>query len=119
MSGAPVTVSVVIPTRNRASLLADCLESLTSQRSATPFEIVVVDNASTDRTPEFAAEAAARDPRVRVVREARLGRARALDGLGRSGDARRAWKEFLDRHPGSINADRARARLTALGAGGW
>ncbi len=79
VSGAPATVSVVIPTRNRASLLADCLESLTAQRSATPFEIVVVDNASTDRTPEVAAEAAARDPRVRVVREARLGRAPALN----------------------------------------
>ena len=54
-----------------------------------------------------------------LAEEARLGRALALDGLGRSGDARRAWREFLDRHPGSINAGRARARLAALGAGGW
>jgi hypothetical protein len=50
-----------------------------------------------------------------LAEEARLGRAQALDQLGRDGDARRAWKEFLDRHPGSINADRARARLGSAG----
>ncbi len=46
-------VSVIIPTFNRARLLASSLESLTSQ-SVTPgqFEVVVVDDGSTDETSD-------------------------------------------------------------------
>lgn len=79
VSVAPVAVSIVIPTRNRAHLLEACLETLTSQTCDAPFEIVVVDNASDDPTADVAAEAAVRDRRVHVVREARLGRAPALN----------------------------------------
>lgn len=79
VTDAAVAVSVVIPTRNRAHLLASCLETLTVQTCDSAFEIVVVDNASSDRTAEIAAEAARRDTRVRIVREASLGRAPALN----------------------------------------
>ena len=45
-------VSVVVPTRNRADLLADCLASLLSQDYlADQFEIIIVDDGSTDDTP--------------------------------------------------------------------
>ena len=43
-------VSLVISTRNRASKLAACLETLTQLQSPFPWELIVVDNGSTDDT---------------------------------------------------------------------
>jgi glycosyltransferase involved in cell wall biosynthesis len=46
--------SVIIPTYNRAKYLPLCLEAVASQRSDPQiFEIIVVDNNSTDNTPEI------------------------------------------------------------------
>ncbi len=47
------TVSIVVPARNEEASLAACLQSLVSQ-SGIAFEIIVVDDASTDRTAEIA-----------------------------------------------------------------
>jgi glycosyltransferase involved in cell wall biosynthesis len=50
----PFKISVVVPTRNRRALLRACLDSLARQtlpRDA--YEVVVVDDGSTDDTPEF------------------------------------------------------------------
>jgi GT2 family glycosyltransferase len=47
-----VTLSVVIATKDRAALLDGALGSLRAQADAPPFEIIVVDNGSTDATPE-------------------------------------------------------------------
>jgi TolA-binding protein len=57
------------------------------------------------------------DPDGALAEEARLGRALALEQLGQRDDARRAWQELLDRHPGSVHAGRARARLDSLQSG--
>ena len=46
-------VSIVIPARNEEANLAACLQSLNSQ-TGVDFEIIVVDDASTDRTREIA-----------------------------------------------------------------
>ena len=46
-------ISVVIPTHNGAATLAACLESLQVSSQA-PYEIIVVDDASTDATAEIA-----------------------------------------------------------------
>lgn len=46
-------VSVVICTYNRVEFLHKCLDSLLRQRNAPPFEIIVVDNHSTDSTSDF------------------------------------------------------------------
>ena len=56
------------------------------------------------------------DPDGTLAEEARLGRALALEQLGNRGDARRAWQELLQRHPRSVHAGRARARLESLQA---
>lgn len=68
------TVSVAVCTWNRAALLRECLRSLENQ-TVDPafFEVVVVDNNSSDRTEPVIREFAARRPNVRGVREDRQG----------------------------------------------
>jgi tetratricopeptide (TPR) repeat protein len=51
-----------------------------------------------------------------LAEEARLGRARSLQRLGRSSEERSAWRDFLSAHPRSVHAAAAHARLTALDA---
>ena len=48
-----MNISVVIPTFNEEKLLSKCLESLQKQ-TVKPFEIIVVDNNSTDTTAAIA-----------------------------------------------------------------
>lgn len=72
MSGA-LPLSVIVCTHNRASYLPDCLASLARQQCDAPFEVVVVDNASTDRTPQILSEWCLRDTRFRAISEPRVG----------------------------------------------
>ena len=65
---APIA-SIVIPTYNRESLVQECIASALLQTVAN-IEVVVVDNASTDRTERVVREIAERDPRVRYFRNA-------------------------------------------------
>lgn len=65
--GGPPTVSVLMTTRDGADLLPETLDSALAQRFR-DFELVVVDDASTDATPALLAAYAARDPRLRVLR---------------------------------------------------
>ena len=57
-SSAPAA-SVVVATRNRSALLGRLLDALEAQDLSEPFEVVVVDDASTDDTPELLAKRAA------------------------------------------------------------
>ena len=60
-------VSVVIPTRNRATRLAAAVASV--ERQTWPsWELIVVDDGSVDDTPDVLASIAERNERVRVVR---------------------------------------------------
>lgn len=70
--GSEALVSVVICTYNRADLLGVCMESLVRQ-DAGGFEIIVVDNNSTDETSEIAAGFADRDVPIRYVFEPEQG----------------------------------------------
>jgi len=54
------------------------------------------------------------EPAGTLAEEARLGRARSLERLGRSSEERSAWLDLLRVHPRSIHAAAARARLAAL-----
>jgi glycosyltransferase involved in cell wall biosynthesis len=65
-------ISVAICTRNRANLLARAVESVLPQLGPDT-ELLIVDNASTDETPQIAAALAAHNPAVRVWRETTLG----------------------------------------------
>ena len=63
------TVSIGLPVYNGEDTAKRCLDSILAQ-DFRDFELVVSDNASSDRTPEILADYARRDPRVRVSRNA-------------------------------------------------
>jgi glycosyltransferase involved in cell wall biosynthesis len=71
-------VSVLMPVRNCAAYLALALESLARQ-SFEDFEIIVVDNGSSDETPEILRAWSRREPRLRAFRLTRPGLARSLN----------------------------------------
>lgn len=60
-------ISFCIPTRNRALFIVKCLESILGQDTS-QIEIVVVDGASTDNTPEVISRYAAIFPRLKYFR---------------------------------------------------
>lgn len=68
------TVSVVIPCYNGAEFLAEAIDSVLAQ-TYPPFEIIVVDDGSTDNTGEIAA----RYPSVRCIRQENQGLAKVRD----------------------------------------
>lgn len=59
-------ISVLIPVYNTEKYLSKCLDSVLSQ-SMTDFEVVAINDASTDDSPRILAEYAARDGRIRIV----------------------------------------------------
>lgn len=71
-------VSVLMPVRNEERFLPAALASLFRQ-TLTAWELVVVDDGSTDGTPELLRVAAAADRRVRVLRNAGSGLVDALN----------------------------------------
>lgn len=74
------TVSVLVPTYNRAPLLGEALRSIL-QQTFTDFEVVVVDDGSDDATADVLATFT--DPRLRTIKQAHQGISRAMNaGLG-------------------------------------
>jgi glycosyltransferase involved in cell wall biosynthesis len=70
-------VSVVIPAYNRAKYLGMAIQSVLNQ-TFTDFELIVVDNNSTDGSLEIAQIAAQQDSRIRVITEEQQGASYAL-----------------------------------------
>jgi glycosyltransferase involved in cell wall biosynthesis len=67
MSETP-KVSIGLPVRNGGRYLAEAIDALLAQ-TFPDFELIISDNASTDDTPAICEAYAARDPRVRVIRQ--------------------------------------------------
>jgi len=94
----PPLVSAIIPAKDEQDTLTDCLGTV--QRQSYPnLEILVVDDRSTDRTPEIARAIAEVDPRVRLVSIEDLppgwtGKTHALHVASR--EARGDWFWFVD-----------------------
>ena len=61
-------LSVGLPVYNGERYLREALDALLAQ-TYTDFELIISDNASTDRTSEICQEYAARDPRIRYLRQ--------------------------------------------------
>lgn len=70
-------ISILMPVRNGAETLDRALQSIRSQ-TIEDWELVVVDDGSTDETPRVLTNIAARDPRIRVITLPPVGIARAL-----------------------------------------
>jgi glycosyltransferase involved in cell wall biosynthesis len=89
--GGPVRISIVFPAYQEEGFLQEGVEDvLAGMRSrAVPFEIVIVENGSRDRTFEVATELAARHPEVTALRnpEADYGKALRRGLLAARGDA--------------------------------
>jgi hypothetical protein len=60
----PVRASVVIPVRNRERTIQDAVNSALSQQAPFEFNVIVVDNHSTDRTTNILQKIASRDGRL-------------------------------------------------------
>lgn len=69
-------VSVIVPAYNAAEYLAECLQSIADQTMG-DFEAIVVDDASTDSTPEIIRRFAADDSRFRLLSVSHGGVSRA------------------------------------------
>jgi len=115
MSGrdAEPVVSVVLPVRNGAATLARAIASVRAQ-TLRAWELVLVDDGSTDGTAEIAAAAARADARVRVVLPG-PGESGIVAALNRGiGAARGPWIARLDAddtmHPERLAAQLAAAR---------
>lgn len=79
---ATPAVSVLISVFNEAGTLSETVESIRAQ-TLEDWELVVVDDGSSDRTPETLGAWASSEPRIVVVRQANQGLTRALNrGLG-------------------------------------
>jgi glycosyltransferase involved in cell wall biosynthesis len=63
-----IAISIIIPCFNEEQLISNCLTSITKQDFELPYEIIVVDNNSTDKTAEIA-----RSFNVKVIKEAHQG----------------------------------------------
>lgn len=61
-------ISLALPVFNGEKYLAEALESILNQ-TFSDFELVISDNASTDRTPEIIERFARLDDRIRVIRQ--------------------------------------------------
>src|SRR5260370_20472625 len=90
----PPEVSIIVPARNEEASLGDCLQSLTMQTGVS-YEIIVVDDGSTDRTREIAESFAG----VRLISAGPLpagwtGKNNAVGAGGRG--ARGRWRLFTD-----------------------
>src|SRR5689334_22568773 len=60
-------VSIVTPMYNEAEHIAECIESVLAQTYQN-WEYTIVDNCSTDRSPEIASRYAERDDRIRLLK---------------------------------------------------
>ena len=108
--GASPRVSVLLPVRDGAAHLEEALDSLAGQ-TFPDFEVVAVDDGSTDDTPRILEERASGDARLRVVRQEPRGIVAALERARRESRA-----PYLARMDADDVADRRRleAQLALL-----
>jgi chlorobactene glucosyltransferase len=113
----PTTVSVCIPARNEAGVIATCVRSVLQQDSSSLVQVILVDDCSDDETSAIARRAANGDPRFEIV----VGAGPPEGWMGKSAACWRAQKEahgewllFVDAdvklHPRALSVALAAAR---------
>ena len=117
-----MTVSVVMPAYNAASTIGSAMRSVALQTHR-DWELIVVDDGSTDQTAELAAAAAAADRRIRLIRQRNQGVAAARNAGIEAATGR--YLAFLDADdtwlPEKLQRQRAfmQARGSAFSATGY
>lgn len=86
-------VSIVMPAWNRESLIKEAIDSVRSQ-SYENWELIIVDDGSTDNTVQVAKNYASKDPRIRVYTPPHGGVSRARNYAIEQ--AKGEWVAFLD-----------------------
>lgn len=102
-------ISFIIPAKNEENYIGDCLRSITLQETEKPFEVIVVDNNSSDKTSFIAKQAC---PQAIIIKEEEPGTsaARQRGAINAKGE----WLVFLDsdvRLPDKQWLDRLRKKL--------
>ena len=69
-------ISIVVPVYNAKASLRKCLDSL-AQQTYTEFEVLLIDDGSTDESPEICREFSERDSRFRLITQRNAGPAAA------------------------------------------
>lgn len=62
-----IDVSIIIPNWNGGDVLTECLKSILVHTQDIDFEIIIVDNGSTDSSPQFIRQLAESDDRVKPI----------------------------------------------------
>ncbi len=114
---SPILLSVVVPVRNEAANIRPLITEIAAALHGLSFEIVYVDDGSTDETPARLAEMVAIAPLIRRRHRISCGQSAAvITGVGA---ARGEWIATLDgdgqNDPADISALLARARAAAAG----
>ena len=86
-------VSVITPAWNAAAYIGETIASVRAQ-TFQDWEWLIVDDGSDDATPAMIAAEAARDSRIRLLRQSNAGPSAARNRAMQ--DARGAWFTFLD-----------------------
>jgi succinoglycan biosynthesis protein ExoA len=108
-------VTVMVPARNEAGFLSDCLVSIRAQ-DYPALQIVVVDSASTDSTADIVRTHQKEDDRIELVQVDRAGIPRALNsGLAQ---ARGRWLVRVDAHS-TVPQDYVSTAVARLREGRW
>ena len=86
-------ISVIVPVYNVEKYIADCIESILAQ-TFSDFELILIDDGSTDNSGKICNEYAEKDSRIKVLQQKNQGQAAARN-YGVS-VARGKWVHFVD-----------------------
>lgn len=73
-------LSVLMPVYNTADYLPECLDSILSQ-TFKDFELIIVNDGSTDETPKILKDYAKRDPRIKIINKTNSGYGDSLNQI--------------------------------------
>jgi glycosyltransferase involved in cell wall biosynthesis len=117
----PGLISIVLPVHDGGAWLAEAIDSVVAQHHA-EWELIIVDDGSGDETPQIAAAAARRDPRLRIVTQPHRGLPQALNAGFRLARGQfltwisadnRLRPDFIGRLIASLQADPSREMIYA------
>lgn len=108
MNNSP-SISVVVPVFNVEKYIHRCVDSILNQ-TFSDFELILIDDGSTDKSGEICEEYALSDPRIRVIHQKNAGQAAARNNGVK--EAKGEWISFIDSDD-SVNSQLLKALYDA------